>query len=71
MDANGNVHGMNKPRPVPFVDEFRRYVPAGMSPEDIMKVINGYGLANDTVDFNESDDNREGWNIKISLESLR
>ena len=48
--------------------EMIRWSPAGLSLEDVLRLIQGYGTENDSLMAEEYDENKVPWKIKISLE---
>ncbi len=48
--------------------EMIRWSPAGISMDDIMRIIQYYGTENDSLMAEEYDENKVPWKIKISLE---
>ena len=50
--------------------EIIRWTPEGLYPEDVMRIIQGYGTDNDTIDPEKYDVNIVPWIITISVEKI-
>ena len=52
------------------IEKFKIFAPKGLSPKQIMDIIYGYGLSNDSLSDEPYDNNTVEYLIKIDVEKI-